>query len=164
MATDPTEAMLADVATVAGGVAPVAGNSPITRVANPVRAIMLKLRIPRDLPVTVLTSSSIAPADLIALAPSAVVSAMDDASEISAAKATLVHQDDAPTSNARVRAANARLIAVVEGGPAPRISARLGGIKGLVRTSVMTGRIHPFKPGERARSLSAAFGSLSCDR
>ena len=73
-ATDPTDAMLADIATVAGGVAPVAGNSPITLVANPVRAMMLKLRAPRDLPVTVLASSSIAPADLVALAPSAVVS------------------------------------------------------------------------------------------
>lgn len=97
-ATDPTDAMLADIATVAGGVAPVAGNSPITLVANPVRAIMLKLRTPRDLPVTVLASSSIAPADLVAIAPSAVVSATDGVPEISAAKATLVHQDDAPTN------------------------------------------------------------------
>ncbi len=90
--------MLADIATVAGGVAPVAGNSPITLVANPVRAMMLKLRAPRDLPVTVLASSAIAPADLVAIAPSAVVSATDGVPEISAAKATLVHQDDAPTN------------------------------------------------------------------
>jgi len=98
VATDPTDAMLADIATVAAGVAHAAGNSPITLVANPVRAIMLKLRTPRDLPMTVLASSAIAPADLVALAPSAVVSATDGVPEISAAKATLVHQDDAPTN------------------------------------------------------------------
>ena len=65
--TNPTDAMLADIATVAGAVAPVAGNTPIILVANPVRALMLRLRAPRELPVTVLASSAIAPADLIAV-------------------------------------------------------------------------------------------------
>jgi hypothetical protein len=58
--TDRTEAMLADIATVAGGVAPVAGNAPITLVANPVRAMTLRLRAPRELPVSILASFAIA--------------------------------------------------------------------------------------------------------
>jgi HK97 family phage major capsid protein len=65
--TDRTEAMLADIATLAGAVAPVAGNAPIAIIANPVRAMMLRLRSTRELSVAVLASSAVAAGDLIAV-------------------------------------------------------------------------------------------------
>ena len=95
--TDATEAMLADVATVVAAVAPIAGNSPIVLVANPVRAMMLQLKTPRALPVTVLASSTVAPADLIAIVPSAIASAFDSVPEVSASYAAAIHQDNTPT-------------------------------------------------------------------
>jgi HK97 family phage major capsid protein len=60
--TDRTEAMLADIATVAGGVAP-AGNAPIVLIAGPVRAMTLRLRAPRELPVTMLATSAVGRSD-----------------------------------------------------------------------------------------------------
>lgn len=56
---DPLEAMLKDIAALAAAVAPVGGNAPIVLVANPVRAMMLRLRAPRELPVAVLASSAV---------------------------------------------------------------------------------------------------------
>jgi Phage capsid family len=91
--TDPTEAMLHDVATLAGAVAPVAGNAPITLVANPVRAMMLRLRAPRELPVAVLASSAIAAGDLLAIAPAALVSAVGNV-QVEANRDATVHMFD----------------------------------------------------------------------
>jgi hypothetical protein len=95
--TDRTEAMLADIATLAGAVAPVAGNAPIVLVANPVRAMMLRLRAPRELPVSVLASSAVAAGDLIAVAPPALVSAVGPP-QILASRETTLHMHDAPTA------------------------------------------------------------------
>ncbi|MET4313545.1 phage major capsid protein [Bradyrhizobium sp. RT4b] len=97
-ATDPTEAMLADIGALLGIVSAVAGNTPLVLVAAPARAIMLKLRSPRELPVTVLASSAVADADLIAIAPVGIVSASDSAPEISVSRETVLHMDDAPTN------------------------------------------------------------------
>jgi hypothetical protein len=91
--TDRTEAMLADIATVAGGVAAVAGNALIVLVANPVRAMTLRLRAPRDLPVTVLASSAVAAGDLIAVAPPALVSALGNV-RIEASRDSTEHMFD----------------------------------------------------------------------
>jgi hypothetical protein len=91
--TDRTEAMLADIAAVAGAVAPVAGNSPIALIANPVRALALRLRAPRELPVSVLASSAVAAGDLIAVAPPALVSAVGNVS-INAGRESTVHSFD----------------------------------------------------------------------
>jgi hypothetical protein len=90
---DRTEAMLADIATVAGAVATVAGNVPITLVANPVRAMMLRLRSPRELSVAVLASSAVAAGDLIAIAPPALVSAVGGV-QIKADRESTVHMFD----------------------------------------------------------------------
>jgi hypothetical protein len=90
---DKTEAMLADISTLAGVVAAVAGNAPIALVANPVRAMMLRLRAPRELPVAVMASSAIAPADLLAVAPNALVSALG-AVRIDASRDATVHLFD----------------------------------------------------------------------
>jgi hypothetical protein len=91
--TDRTEAMLADIATVAGAVAAVAGNAPITLIANPVRAMMLRLRAPRELPVAVLASSAVAAGDLIAVAPPALVSALGGV-QIEAGREQTIHMFD----------------------------------------------------------------------
>ena len=84
--TDRTEAMLADIATVAG-------NALIVLVANPVRAMTLRLRAPRDLPVTVLASSAVAAGDLIAVAPPALVSALGNV-RIEASRDSTEHMFD----------------------------------------------------------------------
>jgi hypothetical protein len=91
--TDRTEAMLADIATLAGAVAPVAGNTPIAIIANPVRAMTLRLRSPRELSVAVLASSAIAAGDLIAVAPPALVSAVGGV-QIKADRESTVHMFD----------------------------------------------------------------------
>jgi hypothetical protein len=95
--TDRTEAMLADIATVAGGVAPVAGNAPIVLIAAPVRAMTLRLRAPRELPLTVLASSAVAAGDLIAIAPPALVSATGLV-RIGASRDALIHMETNPTA------------------------------------------------------------------
>jgi HK97 family phage major capsid protein len=91
--TDRTEAMLADIATVAAAVAPVAGNTGIALIANPVRAMTLRLRSPRELSVAVLASSAVAAGDLIAVAPPALVSAVG-AVQIKADRESTVHMYD----------------------------------------------------------------------
>ena len=91
--TDRTEAMLADIATLAGAVAPVGGNTPIAIIANPVRAMTLRLRSPRELSVAVLASSAVAAGDLIAVAPPALVSAVG-AVQIKADRESTVHMYD----------------------------------------------------------------------
>jgi hypothetical protein len=105
-ATNATDAMIADVGKVAGAVAAVAGNSPIILVANPARALTLKLRAPRELPLTVLASSAIAAGDLIAVAPNAIVSATDSAPQISVARETVLHMDTAPSNISTVGTPN----------------------------------------------------------
>jgi hypothetical protein len=91
--TDRTEAMLADIATLAGAVAPVAGNAPIALVAAPARAMMLRLRSPRELPVSVLASSAVAAGDLLAIAPPALVSAVGNV-QIEAGRESTIHMFD----------------------------------------------------------------------
>jgi hypothetical protein len=91
--TDPTEAMLHDVSTLAGSVAVVGGNAPITLVANPTRAMMLRLRSPRELPVAVLASNAVASSDIIAIAPPALVSAVGNV-QIEANRDATVHMFD----------------------------------------------------------------------
>jgi hypothetical protein len=91
--TDPVEAMLKDITTVAGAVAPVAGNVPIALIANPARALMLRLRAPRELPVSVFASSAVAAGDLIAVAPPALVSAVGNVL-IDAGRESTVHMFD----------------------------------------------------------------------
>jgi hypothetical protein len=98
-ATPAISAMLADVGTVIGAVSAVSGNTPPILVAAPARAATLRLFGGDGIrSMTILASSAIAPADLIAVAPNAIVSATDSIPEISAAFETALHMDDAPTN------------------------------------------------------------------
>ena len=91
--TNPVDAMIADIAKVAGVAAAVAGNTPIVLIANPVRALTLQLRAPRQLPVEILASNAVAAADLIAVAPNALVSATGPV-RIEASRDALTHYFD----------------------------------------------------------------------
>jgi hypothetical protein len=94
-ATDFVEAMIADVAALAGAVAGVAGGGPIFLATSPVRAVKLRLRAPRELPFDLLAASAIADDEIIAIAPNALVSAVDAVPKIdSSTKATVVMRDD----------------------------------------------------------------------
>jgi hypothetical protein len=95
-AADPVHAMLADVSTVAGAVAPVAGNTPIVLVADPVHAMMLRGHR-KDLPTDiVLGSSSLTPGVLIAIAPNAIASSMGDV-EVEVSDQAAIHMSTTPT-------------------------------------------------------------------
>jgi hypothetical protein len=75
-ATDRASAMLADVETLTGSVAAIAGTAPILLVAEPKRANALKMA-PRQLPFEIFSSSALSAGVVIALATNAVVGAMD---------------------------------------------------------------------------------------
>jgi hypothetical protein len=95
-ATDPTEAMLADIETLAGSVSVVAGNTPIALVAAPARAMAIRLRAPRELPAQILASSAVTAADLIAVAPVALASATGAVEIESAREVAALHMESAP--------------------------------------------------------------------
>jgi hypothetical protein len=60
------------------------------------RAMTLRLRAPRELPVTVLASSAVAAGDLIAVAPAALVSATGPV-RIEASRDAEIHMETTPT-------------------------------------------------------------------
>ena len=95
-AADPETAMRADVATVAGAVAPVSSNAPIILVADPVHRMML-LGHRKDLPTDIVLGSSSLPLGvLIAIAPNAVASAMGDV-EVEVSDQAAIHMSTTPT-------------------------------------------------------------------
>ncbi|WP_212496603.1 hypothetical protein [Bradyrhizobium japonicum] len=95
-AADPVAAMKADVSAVAAAVAPVAGNTEILLVADPVHAMTLRAHR-RDLPTDVaLGSSALAPGVLMAIAPNAVASAMGDV-EIEVSDQAAIHMSTTPS-------------------------------------------------------------------
>ena len=92
-------AMRFDVAKVVGAVSAVAGNTLPILAASPARANTLRLFGSDGIrAMMILGSSAIADGDLLALAPNGVVSAMDNAPQLSASFETAVHQDSAPTN------------------------------------------------------------------
>lgn len=98
-ATPATSAMIADVAAVVGAVSAVAGNTPPVLIAAPARAATLRLFGGDGVrSMTILGSSAIAAGDLIACAPSAIVSAFDGVPEISVSTEAVIHSDSAPTN------------------------------------------------------------------
>jgi hypothetical protein len=100
--TDPTEAMIADVSTLTAVVATVSGTEPIILIAAPARARTMPLRSvalsAAASSYIILPSAALAPGDLIAVAPKAIVSAMDSVPEISARRETVLHFDDTPAN------------------------------------------------------------------
>jgi Phage capsid family len=95
--TVPLDAMISDLETLVGVVAPIAGTEPIILIAAPARAKTMPLRslTLRDNPsFIILPSAAIAAGDLIAVVPTAIASATDGAPEISVARETVLHMED----------------------------------------------------------------------
>lgn len=88
------EAMVADMAALAGAVAEIGGS--IAYIAAPARAAMINLWASRELPYPVLSSPAVAAADLICVATDGLVSAVDAAPEIDTSNVAVLHIDDAP--------------------------------------------------------------------
>jgi hypothetical protein len=92
--TDPDEAMIADLSTVAAAVSVIGG--PIMFVTAPRRAAAISLRAKYELPFPVLGSPAVAPDDLIAVATQGIASATDEVPEISSSRMATVHMDTEP--------------------------------------------------------------------
>ena len=99
-ATNPTDAMIADIETLTAVVAAVSGTEPIILVASPARAKAMPLRsialALSSSSFVILPSSAIAPAALLAIAPGALVSATDSVPEISVSRESVLHLSDTP--------------------------------------------------------------------
>src|SRR5262249_11190499 len=87
-------AIVDDLQALAGAVAPVAGNGNIVLIASPDAAVALVLRLPAAVQWPVLTSSSLAARTVIAVATSAVVSAVEGAPAIEASTVPAIHMAD----------------------------------------------------------------------
>jgi Phage capsid family len=90
---DKTDAMITDISTLVNSVAAVARNGPLVLVAAPAKAMTLRIRAPRELPVEILASSAIAANDVICIAPNALVSGNGPV-RIEASRDALVHYFD----------------------------------------------------------------------
>lgn len=93
-ATSPSEAMAADITTLASAVAPIAGNTPIIFIASPARAVRFKVRR-ENVSYEVLTSAALADGVLIAVAANAVASALDPVPRFKLADQATLHMDTA---------------------------------------------------------------------
>jgi hypothetical protein len=87
-------ALTADLKALANALAPVAGNSQIVLVVSAEQAVSLALQLRSPFPV--LTSASLAPGTVIAVAVNALVSAID-APEISASQHATPHEQEQPS-------------------------------------------------------------------
>jgi Phage capsid family len=93
-----SEVLVDDLQTLGSAIAPVAGNSDIVLIASPDAAVALTLRLSQRVEWPVLTSASLAPKTVIAVAANAIVSAIDGAPIIDAASETTLVRDTQPTS------------------------------------------------------------------
>ena len=112
-AGDKTETIVDDVQALAVAVAPVAGNNQIVLVASPELAVALALRMPSALTWPVITSSSLAPKTVIAIAANALVSAVDGVPAIEASAFASVHRETVPGEIADIGGVMARPIGSV---------------------------------------------------
>jgi Phage capsid family len=92
-AAPATEAMVDDISSLIAVVSTVAGNAPVVLIASPARAMTIRLRAPRDLPVEVLASGAVNDDELIAVASNAVASAVDAVPRFDASVESLVHME-----------------------------------------------------------------------
>ena len=99
-ATDPVAAMMADVAALIGGISAVSGNTPPVLIANPARAATLRLYGGAGIgAMTILASPTIAPADVMAVAPDAIASATGSTPQMSASRESVLHYEDGTPVN-----------------------------------------------------------------
>jgi hypothetical protein len=92
--TIASEAMVADLAALAGAIARVAANS-IALVAAPEQAVSINLRLPQ-LPYDVLATKALAAGTVIAVASNALVSAFENMPRIEASREVAYHSDTVP--------------------------------------------------------------------
>jgi len=96
--TIPSEAMVADLATLCGAIARVAGSN-IAIVAAPEQAVSIALRLPQ-LPYVVLASKALAAGSVIAVATNALVSAFENVPRIESSREVAQAADTAPVADA----------------------------------------------------------------
>jgi hypothetical protein len=92
-------ALISDVKALASSVAPVAGNSPIVIVGSPDVSVGLRLWLRQAPEWPILTSTSLAPKTIIAVAVNAVVSAVEGAPVIDAQREAEFQSDTAPAAD-----------------------------------------------------------------
>jgi hypothetical protein len=92
-------ALIGDVKALASAVAPVAGNSPIVLVGSPDVTAGLRLWLRQAPQWPILTSNSLAAKTLIAIAVSALVSAVEGGPQIDASREAEFQSDSAPASD-----------------------------------------------------------------
>ncbi|PPQ16622.1 phage major capsid protein [Bradyrhizobium sp. AC87j1] len=93
-ATDPQDAMLADIKALVSAVAPVAGNGEVVLVAATDQSVALRLRQTRET-YRVLASAALAPGTVISIAPSGLASALDPVPRFEIASEGALVMDDA---------------------------------------------------------------------
>jgi hypothetical protein len=93
-ASTPDAARLADLKSLVGSVAAVAGQSEIVLVAHPAQAVALKLA--PTMPYLVLSSSSLATGVVIAVATNCLISALDPVPDFYATDQATLHMDSVP--------------------------------------------------------------------
>jgi hypothetical protein len=93
----PPGANLVDnLVAVVSAVAPVAGNGAVAVVVSPTQSVAINLLLPRQPPFAVLTSATLAPGSIIAVALNALVSAVEGPPQIDASRDALVHEETGP--------------------------------------------------------------------
>jgi hypothetical protein len=109
-ASDAFEAFFEDIATLINAVSAVAGNGPFVFIGSPGRFAAMLMRFVLQPGNVVVLSSSAVGNDLICVAPSALVCALDPAPEIETSTAAELHMNDtpAPIVNGGAPAAPAR--------------------------------------------------------
>lgn len=93
-ATDPQDAMIADIKALVSAVAPIAGNGEVVLVAAIDQAVALRLRQHRETYV-ILVSAALAAGTIIAVAPNGLASAIDPVPRFEVADAATLVMDDA---------------------------------------------------------------------
>ena len=93
-ATDPQNAMIADVKALVAAVAPIAGNGEVVLVAATDQAVALRLRQSREV-YPVLASSALTAGTVIAIAPNGLASAVDPVPRFEIANEGTLVMDDA---------------------------------------------------------------------
>src|SRR5215469_11260021 len=99
--TDPFGACFEDVATLVNAVSAVAGAGPVVLICSPGRALMVRARISSGVEQTALPirASNAVGADLIAVAPEALVAAFSPDPEVESAESGTLHMDTAPVAD-----------------------------------------------------------------
>jgi len=90
------EILVDDLQKLATAIGPVAGNGDIVLVGSPDAAAALKMRLPSSVEWPVLTTNSLAPKTVIAVAAAAVISAIDGLPSIDTTTEAAIRYDDQP--------------------------------------------------------------------